>query len=277
MGHRQPVQGRRHFDRPSRIYFGDDREVSPCAAAYRRRERGVARRADGQLRGGTPQYRCGPRGLSGFGEDQPRLQGRFDHGERGGEGGFRVRQGEGRERALHGPRVGRRRALVDRPPLQTLRHRQDLRHRAYLCTLLHGRPRYRPAQRQGFHRGVGAPYGAVDGRRRVDHRPLLCDGSRQALGACEGGLRSTRERCRRAGDGHGRRHAEVLRRRRDRRVRQADRACRRRGESRRDDPSRRHGDLLQLPQRPRQGADRRAHAGGHARRRDARCRFITVA
>ena len=111
-----------------------------------------------------------------------------------------------------------------------------------------------PHSGKGFHRGVGAPYGAVDGRRRVDHRPLLCDGSRQALGACEGGLRSTRERCRRAGDGHGRRHAEVLRRRRDRRVRQADRACRRRGESRRDDPSRRHGDLLQLPQRPRQGS-----------------------
>ena len=151
------------------------------------------------------------------------------------EGGFRVRQEEGRERALHGPRVGRRRALVDRPPLQALRHRRrPTASKHTYRALLHGRPRHRPAQRQGFHRGVWKRHAAQSTgvRSRSVHRPLLCDGSRQALGACEGGLRSARQRRRRA----VRRTwsppcQKVLRRRRDRRVRQADRACRRRAGS----------------------------------------------
>ena len=71
------------------------------------------------------------------------------------------------------------------------------------------------------------------------------------------------------GVGHGRGRAEILRRGRYGRVHQARRARRRCRTARRHDPSERPGDLLQLPQRPRQGAYHRADAGGYARRGNA--------
>ena len=54
--------------------------------------------------------------------------------------------------------------------------------------LLHGRPRHRPQERQGFHSAAG---GALQGFGRacgVDYRPLLRHGPRQALGAHQAGL-----------------------------------------------------------------------------------------
>lgn len=270
LGQRPSRQGGRHFYGPSRLHFGHDRKISPCRAAHRRRERRPARRSDGQFGGRSPQYRRRPRGLSGPREDQPRLPRQLDPAESRDRQGVRIRQGTGRERAFHGPRFGRRRALLVRASFQTLRHRPGVRRfGADLRALLHGRPRHRPAQRQGLHRAARTA-SRLDGRPdRHDRRPLLRHGPRQALGTREGRLRCAGQGRRRGGDGHGRSRSEILRCGGHRRVHQARCARRCAGTACRSDSSERSGRFLQLPQRPRQGADDRPHAGGHARRGDA--------
>ena len=156
MGHRQTWQRRRYLQHThtlSRLSHGSERTL---AAPGLGRERGPARRTDGQLRGGTPQHRRGTRGVPGPRENKPRVQGRLHHAEQGRGGGLLLRTGHGQEAPHHGPHIHWRCTLIARPHHQVRGDSQGVRTQGHIPPLLHGRTRHRPQERHHVHREAHA-------------------------------------------------------------------------------------------------------------------------
>ena len=118
----------------------------------------------GQFRSRPPQHRCRTHRLPRPGENQPCVRRRQHTEKPRSNSRLLLRQRTRKEYSLHGPDIGRRRTLFARPPLQAVRHSPRIRTaRTHLHTLLHGRSRHRPQERQGLHRATATTLPA-DGR-----------------------------------------------------------------------------------------------------------------
>ena len=198
------------------------REFPEYAGPHLRALRRPARRPDGQQRSGPSEHRRGPRRPHGRHPHRPHDRLRRVLQEPGA-----ARRHEARAHAPaapDGPVQRRRRAFAARrisTPCSKWRSSEGVERG--LRPLLHGRPRHAARKRRRLSCEQLQKETARD-RRREDRdglRPLLRDGSRQALGAHRARLRRHGARQRREGHRSGGGDAALLRKGRDRRVHRA--------------------------------------------------------